>query len=97
MVAEGPLDQLGREAFSGGQFRIEVQLAEITSELIERIKKINGVVSVERSEDLLLVNCTEDLRPQIAKTIVKAKGLLIQMKIESYALEDIYMKYFVEG
>ena len=97
MVAEGPLDQLGREAFGGGRFQVEVQLAEITSEVTDRIKKIKGVVSVERSGDLLLINCTEDLSPQIANTIVKANGLLIQMKIESYALEDIYMKYFVEG
>ncbi|GAI30074.1 unnamed protein product, partial [marine sediment metagenome] len=54
------------------------------------------VVSVERSGDLLLITCREDLRPQIARTIVNNDGLLIQMKIESYALEDIYMRYFSE-
>jgi len=45
---------------------------------------------------LLLVGCSEDLRPQIARTIVDNNGLLVQMKIQSYALEDIYMKYFHE-
>jgi len=97
MVVEGPLDQLGREAFGGGRFKIEVQLAEITSTLVDCIKRIKGVVSVERSGDLLLITCLEDLRPQIAKAIVDANGLLVQMRIQSYALEDIYMKYFVEG
>jgi ABC-2 type transport system ATP-binding protein len=97
MVAEGPLDQLGREAFEGGRFKIELQLAEITSSLVDCIKQIEGVVGVERSGDLLLISCLEDLRPQIAKAIVDANGLLVQMKIQSYALEDIYMKYFVEG
>ncbi|GAH82377.1 unnamed protein product, partial [marine sediment metagenome] len=53
-------------------------------------------LSVERSGDLLLVSCLEDLRPQIARAIVDKGGLLIQMKIQSYALEDIYMKYFTE-
>lgn len=96
MVAEGPLDQLGREAFGGGRFRVELQLAETTSALVDCIKRIEGVVSVERSGDLLLVNCLDDLRPQIAKVIVDNGGLLIQMKIQSYALEDIYMKYFTE-
>jgi hypothetical protein len=52
---------------------------------------------VEKSGDLLLISCLEDLRSQIAKAIVDANGLLVQMKIESYALEDIYMKYFAEG
>jgi len=96
MVVEGPLDQLGREALGGGRFRVEIQLAETTSTLVDCIKRIDGVVGVERSGDLLLINCLEDLRPQIAKAIVDNNGLLIQMKIQSYALEDIYMKYFTE-
>lgn len=96
MVVEGSLDQLGREALAGGQFRIEVQLAETTSNLIDCIKRIDGVVSVERSGDLLLISCLQDLRPQIARAIVDNNGLLVQMKIQSYALEDIYMKYFTE-
>jgi len=96
-VGERLLDQLGKEALGGGRFKVEIQLTEITSALIEAIKKINGVVGVERSGDLLLVGCSEDLRPQIARTIVDNNGLLVQMKIQSYALEDIYMKYFREG
>jgi len=97
MVAEGSLDQLGREALAGGRFVIEVQLAETTPAVIESITHIKGVVNVEKSGDLLLISCLEDLRPQIARAIVDANGLLVQMKIQSYALEDIYMKYFAEG
>jgi len=97
LVVEGPLDQLGREALAGGQFMIEVQLTEITSDITDCIKKIDGVATVERSGDLLLIGCNTDLRPQIARAIVEANGLLVQMKIQSYALEDIYMKYFTEG
>ena len=97
MVAEGPLDQLGREVLAGGRFMIEVQLAETTAALIDCIKRIEGVAGVEQSGDLLLISCLEDLRPQIARAIVDANGLVVQMKIQSYALEDIYMKYFGEG
>ena len=94
IVAEGSLDQLGREALDSGRFKIEVQLVEITSVLVDCIKRIDGVVDVERSEDLLSITCLEDMRPQIAKAIVDNNGLLVQMKIQSYALEDIYMRYF---
>ena len=97
MVAEGPLDQLGREALAGGRFEIEVQLTETTQDIIDPIKQIKGVVDVKKSNGLLLISCLEDLRPQIAKAIVEANGLLVQMNIQSYALEDIYMKYFGEG
>ncbi len=96
IVVEGLLDQLGRDALGGGRFRVEVQLTETTSTLVDCIKRIDGVVEVERSGDLLLISCLEDLRPQIAKAIVDNDGLVIQMKIQSYALEDIYMKYFSE-
>jgi ABC-2 type transport system ATP-binding protein len=96
MVVEGLIDQLGREALGGGRFKIEVQLTETTTALVDCIKRIDGVVGVERSGDLLLISCLEDLRAQIAKTIVDNGGSLIQMKIQSYALEDIYMKYFTE-
>jgi len=97
MVAEGSLDQLGREALAGGRFMVEVQLTETTQALIDTIRRIEGVVSVEKSGGLLLISCLQDLRPQIAKAIVDANGLLVQMKIQSYALEDIYLKYFAEG
>jgi ABC-2 type transport system ATP-binding protein len=97
MVVEGPLDQLGRDAFEGGKFKIEVQLAEISSKVVDSIKQIKGVVGVEQSGNLLLITCLEDLRPQISRTIVDAGGLMVQMKIQSYALEDIYLKYFHEG
>ena len=97
MVAQGSLDQLGREALAGGRFGIEVQLAEITQDIIDRIKRIKGVVDVKKTGDLLVVSCLEDLRAQINKAIVEANGLLVHMKIQSYALEDIYMKYFSEG
>jgi ABC-2 type transport system ATP-binding protein len=96
MVVEGLLDQLGRDAL-GGKLSIEIRLTEITSDIIDHIKKIKGVADAKRSGDLLLVSCSEDLRPQIAKAIVDSGGLLVEMKIQRYALEDIYMKYFAEG
>ena len=96
MVVEGKLDDLGKEILGGGQFRIEVRLTEITSAVVDSISKIKGVLGVERSDDSLFINCAEDLRPQISKAIVENNGLLVQMNVQSYALEDIYMNYFSE-
>ena len=97
IVVEGSLDRLGREALGRGQFKIEVQLAEATPGLTKSIRRIDGVLGVEGSGNRLVVNCSRDLRPQIAKMIVDNNGLLTQMNIQSFALEDIYMKYFREG
>jgi len=97
MVVQGPIDRLGREALGGGRFQIEVKLEKITSAIVDSIERIDGVVSVEKSDELLKVACDRDMRPQIAKAIVDSKGLLLEMKIQSFALEDIYMKYFTEA
>ncbi|MDD4859142.1 MAG: ABC transporter ATP-binding protein [Dehalococcoidales bacterium] len=96
IVVEGGVEDLGRQAFSGGKFRIEVKLTEITAAIIEAIRKIAGVTNVERTEDSLVVTAQTDLRPQIARAVVDSNGLLVQMNIQSYALEDIYLKYSEE-
>jgi len=97
LVTEGSLDQMEKEAPGGCRFRIEIKLVEITSAFIDCIKRIKGVASVERREDSLLVSCSEDLRAQIAKAIVEANGLLVEMKIQSFTLEDIYLKHLKEA
>jgi ABC-2 type transport system ATP-binding protein len=97
LVAEGSVDQLGREAIAGGKFRIELQVSEPTRKLISSIKKIKGVSNVESSGDQLLISCDKDLRPQIARAVVDSDSLLVQMKIEEYGLDDVYMKYFREA
>jgi hypothetical protein len=55
------------------------------------------VTSVESSGDLLLISCDKDLRRQIAKVAADCDSLIVQMKIEEYGLDDIYMKYFRES
>jgi ABC-2 type transport system ATP-binding protein len=96
LVVQGPIDILGRTAISGGKFQIEVEASPITSELISQIESIKGVIKVEHSDNKLSITCEEDLRPQISKKVIECESLLSGMKIEEYALEEIYMKYFSE-
>ncbi len=97
MVVRGSIDQLGRESLGGGRFKIEVRLAEVTAAIIEAVKQVKGIIAVDRPEDnLMLISARDDIRHQIAKVIVDNNGLLEQMNVVSYALEDIYMKYSSE-
>jgi ABC-2 type transport system ATP-binding protein len=93
LVVDGSLAQLGKKA-GGGKIVVEVQLSEINQDIIEAIKAVRGVLNVERSEDVLSITCTEDLRRQISKAITDKNGLVLNMKQKSYSLEEIYMKYF---
>ncbi|MEA3442247.1 MAG: ABC transporter ATP-binding protein [Chloroflexota bacterium] len=97
LVAEGPIDRLGRQALGSGRYRIEVQVAQPDPKLIELIKNIKGVIDVSGAPESLLVTCDTDLRSQIAKTTVDSGSSLIGMKIEEFSLEKIYKKYFREA
>ena len=93
-VVEGSLEQLSREALAGGNYRIEVEIAQPNPKLIDIVNKVPGVRKVETEGNLLLVNADSDLRAEIAKAVVQSDTPLIQMKIQEFSLDDIYMKYF---
>ncbi len=98
LVAEGPIELLGRETIAGGQFQIEVQASPITEKLLTALKKIKGVTKIEKPQDtILLITCEQDLRSQVSKIIVEHDSMLTGMKIEEYGLEEIYLKYFRES
>jgi ABC-2 type transport system ATP-binding protein len=97
LVAQGSVDHLGREAVAGGRYRVEVQVTESDSKLLNAIKNIKGVLSVEKLGDSLFISCQSDLRAQISRTIVEAGASLVAIKIEEYGLEEIYRKYLREG
>jgi ABC-2 type transport system ATP-binding protein len=93
LIAEGSIEQLSKKA-GGGKALIEVQLAEVTQDMVDGIKAIKGVISIERNENTLNITCSEDLRRQISKVISDKNGLITQMNLQSLGLEDIYMKIF---
>jgi ABC-2 type transport system ATP-binding protein len=96
LVAEGSLSQLSKKAGSSA-ITIDVQLSEITDDLIAGIKATSGVLGVARNADTLTITCTDDLRRQISRVIQDKGGLVTQMKLRTLALEDIYLKYFKEA
>jgi ABC-2 type transport system ATP-binding protein len=97
MVIEGSIDKLGRDALAGGRFIIEIETTGPTAELAGILKNIKGVVEAEATDNLLKVSTDSDLRAEIAKAVVQSGASLVQMKVQEFSLDDIYMKYFKEG
>jgi len=97
LVVEGALDTLGREALAGGRYRIEVETADFSPQLVEIIGKIKGVKSVEVEGNFLHVTTDSDLRAAISKAVVDNGVALTQVKMQEFSLDDIYKKYFKEG
>ncbi len=96
LIGEGSIDKLGRNIFSGGKYRIEIELDKITDSLIEKIKKIDKVIDVSKTGNNLDVVCNSDVRQDISKIIANEGMLMTKMDIKQDALEEIYLKYFKE-
>jgi len=97
IAVQGSIDELGREMMAGGRHQIELETTETTPELVEAIKGIKGVLKVVVEGNKLLISTDSDLRTAIAKVVVQSDIPLVQMKIQDFSLDDIYMKYFHEG
>ena len=97
LVIEGPLDKLSRDALTGGQYIVEVETAEPSPQLADIIKAIKGVSKVEVQGKVLRASTDTDLRSEIAKAVVQSDIPLVQIKVQEFSLDDIYMKYFHEG
>lgn len=97
MVIEGALDKLGRDALAGGRYSIEIETAQPNPQLADIVKGIKGVISAEVKGNLLRVSTEADLRAEISKAVVNSNTLMVQMKVQEFSLDDIYMKYFSEG
>ena len=96
MVIEGSIDKLGREALAGGRYQMEVETVGPSPELIDVIRGIKGVINVDARDNVLLVSTDADLRAAVSKAVVQNDFPLIQMKVQEFSLDDIYMKYFRE-
>jgi len=96
LIGEGRIDHLGRGLFSAGKYRIEIEVSEAPDQIIQKIKGLDKVLSVDKKENVIEVTADEDVRSVISKLIIDNNLLLTRMNIKDSSLEDIYLKYFKE-
>ena len=85
------------DELAGGRYLIEVETSQPTPQLLDVIKALKGVLNVNAEGNTLVVTTESDLRPDLAKVVVQNNFPLLQMKIQEFSLDDIYMKYFKEN
>jgi ABC-2 type transport system ATP-binding protein len=96
MVVEGALDELSKEAGGGARYQIEVETAEPSLQAVETIQGVKGVIKAEAKDNLLLISADSDLRAEISKLMVESNLPPIAIRIQTFTLDDIYMRYFHE-
>ncbi len=97
VVAEGPIETLGRQVMADQPFVIEVQCLEGNGRLQEYLPGLDGIDACEEVEGKLLLTCSEDKRVEIAAAVYRLGLSLMHLRLRGYDLEDIYQKYFKEA
>lgn len=96
LITEGSVESLGRNMFGGGKYRIELELEKVSEKIIEKLKKLDKVVNVIRTDNQIQIICDKDIRQDISR-LISAEGILMtRMDMKQDALEEIYLKYFKE-
>lgn len=96
LIGEGTVENLGRNLFGGGKYRIELELEKVTDGLIKKLKKLDKVVNVNKFDNQLQIICDKDIRQDISRLIANEGVLMTRMDMKQDALEEIYLKYFKE-
>lgn len=96
LIGEGSVEKLGRRLFGGGKYRIEIELEKVTDSTVEKIKKLDKVVDVEKTGKHINVICNGDVRQDISRIIAAEGVLMTRMDMKQDALEEIYLRYFKE-
>ncbi len=91
----GKVPDLAREVL-GGAFVIEVEAEGV--DLAEALAGIDGIGAVTRmTEATTRVDANRDVRPEIARRVVEAGGLLRNMTISRTSLDEVYVRYFEQA
>ena len=94
IVAEDTLSQLGKRMATSKRISIKVRLP--SDELMEELKKVNGVKDVKRvgNNGTLEVDTdeTEDMTDRVASAVLNRKAGLLELRTENFNLEEIFIK-----
>ena len=95
MITQGSIEDLEKER--GQKWIIEIEVKDMTEQLIEELANLRGVKGIERREDHIVVECDRDIRPDISSIIVKGKASLLGLRARKSSLDEIYLKHFAQG
>ncbi|MCW4034980.1 MAG: ABC transporter ATP-binding protein [Candidatus Bathyarchaeota archaeon] len=74
---------------------IEFELTKVSSDLIQKLKDIDGVTSVDKeSKNKLFVQTNIDKSQEISEAITKSGSTILLMKPKEHSLEEIFLNYY---
>ena len=87
IVTQGLLSEMIHKM---GQKQLYVKVKNPSSQLEEKLKALEGVVSVQAKKDVYTVSMSQDINENVAQVAVSA-GLL-ELRVDSLKLEDLFIQ-----
>ncbi len=98
MIACGPVDQLAEQALRGEPLRLSLQLSPCPDELVERLRGLDGVDSLEAAEEgRIEIRCRRDLRAEVGRLAAEHGAAILHLSLAGRTLDDIYRRFFHGG
>jgi ABC-2 type transport system ATP-binding protein len=96
LVVADTIENLSKHLAGEDRTTIEFELTKMTSDLIKKIKEIDGVTSVDKENHRLFVHTESDKSREISETITKNGSTILLMKPKEHSLEEIFLNYYTE-
>ena len=96
LVVSDSIENLSNHFGTAEKTTIEFELTKVTSELITKLKDVEGVTSVNKENNKLFVHSETDKSRELSETITKYGSTILLMKPKEHSLEEIFLKYYVE-
>ncbi len=97
LIVMETLENLTKEMTGSEERNVEFILSEVPQGLVGDLESIEGVKSVTRESDRLLVYGGTESDYEVSKTITDKGAVILLMRPKEYSLEEIFMKYYEEG
>jgi ABC-2 type transport system ATP-binding protein len=96
LVVADTIKNLSKHLAGEDRTTIEFELTKIPSDLVQKIKDIDGVTSVDKENHKLFVHTESDRSREISETITKNGSTILLMKPKEHSLEEIFLNYYTE-
>ncbi len=97
LVACGEIGELGKQLEQESGFRLEVGAEPGGNALVEALKGVPGVSSVEENGETFLVQSATDVSDAVAQALLAQKFHLTYLRQCGSDLDEIYSRYFVKA
>jgi len=98
LIAQGPVESLARQLAGAAPLVVEVGVGAGEQSRAEHlVRAIDGVLDVTAYADGLVLSCRQDVRAEVARTLVTHGLSLLHLRLHTYGLDDIYRLYFQGG